>query len=244
MRCCITGPAFAYLLQQPDQALVQAVALNTVAFTRMKSKQKGQLLDLLGRRGLHHMLNGQRQHIPVILFATHLAGPACVVCHDLASLCLCACACLRCVYLFLVCLICPALPVCLTARLSVCLSVWLFVCLSAYLLACLSVCPFVQQPCVRWLSVGLAAQNALPACLTNTFSERLCAMSVTWVMHLTAGELVHRAWASRACIVEMASMIWRPLQLQMWAWLWGRQMHQQQQPSLTSTTLWQVSCLQ
>ena len=165
MRCCITGPAFAYLLQQPDQALVQAVALNTVAFTRMKSKQKGQLLDLLGRRGLHHMLNGQRQHIPVILFATHLAGPACVVCHDLASLCLCACACLRCVYLFLVCLICPALPVCLTARLSVCLVVRLSVSLSA----CLSVCVSIRAAAVCPLAVCRSGCPERFACMSDKY---------------------------------------------------------------------------
>ena len=79
----MTGPAFAYLVQQPNKALVQAAALNTVAFTRMKSNQKGQLLDLLGRRGLHHMLNGQRQHIPVLLFAAQLECLPCVVFHEL-----------------------------------------------------------------------------------------------------------------------------------------------------------------
>ncbi len=67
MQCCITGPAFEYLLQQPNQALVQAVTLNSVAFTRMRSHQKGQLMDLLGSKGLHHMVDGQRQHIPVML---------------------------------------------------------------------------------------------------------------------------------------------------------------------------------
>ena len=67
MQCCITGPAFECLLQQPNQALIETVMLNCVAFTRMKSHQKGQLMDLLGNKGLHRMFNGQRQHIPVLL---------------------------------------------------------------------------------------------------------------------------------------------------------------------------------
>ncbi|KAA6428240.1 MAG: hypothetical protein FRX49_01836 [Trebouxia sp. A1-2] len=75
MQCCITGPAFEYLLQQPNQALVQAVMLNSVAFTRMRSHQKGQLMDLLGRKGLHQMLNGQRQHILGL-------GKSCLYCGD------------------------------------------------------------------------------------------------------------------------------------------------------------------
>ncbi|DBB14077.1 TPA: hypothetical protein ACH3X3_001037 [Trebouxia sp. C0006] len=75
MQCCVTGPAFEYLLQQPNQALVQAVMLNSVAFTRMRSHQKGQLMDLLGRKGLHHMLNGQRQHILGL-------GKSCLYCGD------------------------------------------------------------------------------------------------------------------------------------------------------------------
>ncbi|DBA99058.1 TPA: hypothetical protein ACH3X1_014197 [Trebouxia sp. C0004] len=75
MQCCITGPAFEYLLQQPNQALVQAVMLNSVAFTRMRSHQKGQLMNLLGRKGLHQMLNGQRQHIVGL-------GKSCLYCGD------------------------------------------------------------------------------------------------------------------------------------------------------------------
>ena len=65
VQCCVTGPAFACLLQQPNQALVQSVILNSVAFTRMKSEQKGQLMELLGSKGLHHIVTGQRQHIQV-----------------------------------------------------------------------------------------------------------------------------------------------------------------------------------
>ena len=72
--CCITGPAFEYLLQQPDQALIQAVMLNCVAFTRMKAHQKGQLMELLGTKGLPQMLDGERRYIPVQcpLHATHV----------------------------------------------------------------------------------------------------------------------------------------------------------------------------
>ncbi|KAL3162329.1 hypothetical protein ABBQ32_010013 [Trebouxia sp. C0010 RCD-2024] len=73
--CCITGPAFDYLLQQPDQALIQTVMLNCVAFTRMKANQKGQLMELLGRHGLHQVLNRQRRHIPGL-------GKSCLYCGD------------------------------------------------------------------------------------------------------------------------------------------------------------------
>ena len=154
VRCCITGPAFAYLLQQPDQALVQAVALNTVAFTRMKSKQKGQLLDLLGRRGLHHMLNGQRQHIPVILFATHLAGPACVVCHDL-GVTLSVCMCMPEVRLFVPCVLDMPCPACLSDSSSVCLSGCSSVCQPICLPVCLCVHSCSSRVSVGCLSVWL-----------------------------------------------------------------------------------------
>ena len=61
----MTGPAFDYLLQQPDQALLETVLLNSVAFTRMKAHQKGQLMDLLGSKGLYQIRNGRRRHLSV-----------------------------------------------------------------------------------------------------------------------------------------------------------------------------------
>ncbi|KAL3147625.1 hypothetical protein ABBQ38_014675 [Trebouxia sp. C0009 RCD-2024] len=73
--CCITGPAFDYLLQQPNQVLIQTVMLNCVAFTCMKANQKGQLMELLGRRGLHQVLNRQQRHIPGL-------GKSCLYCGD------------------------------------------------------------------------------------------------------------------------------------------------------------------
>ena len=38
---------------------------NVVVFARMKSHQKGQVMDLLGERGLHQIFKGQPRHVPV-----------------------------------------------------------------------------------------------------------------------------------------------------------------------------------
>ena len=150
MQCCVTGPAFEYLLQQPNQALVQAVMLNSVAFTRMRSHQKGQLMDLLGRKGLHHMLNGQRQHIlvrilvleppPHVEWSTSTyTGKNPRIGAPSVSHCVLIC-----------------LSLCLSACLSVCLSVCPYVCLRAACLAawvskrlsghCIKRCSCIQSP--------------------------------------------------------------------------------------------------
>lgn len=65
VQCCVTGPAFACLLQQPNAALVEAVMQNSVAFTRMQSHQKSQVIELLSSTGLHQNIAGQQRHIPV-----------------------------------------------------------------------------------------------------------------------------------------------------------------------------------
>ena len=64
-QCCITGPAFAHLLQHADVSLLESVMQNVVVFARMQSHQKGQVMDLLGGRGLHQVLSGEQRHIQV-----------------------------------------------------------------------------------------------------------------------------------------------------------------------------------
>ena len=65
-QCCVTGPAFAHLLQQEDLSMLEIVMHNVVVFARMQSHQKGQVMELFGARGLHQMLDGQPRHIEVI----------------------------------------------------------------------------------------------------------------------------------------------------------------------------------
>lgn len=66
MPCCVTGPAFEVLLQA-DAAVMHAVMSSVAVFARMQGQQKGQVVDLLGRRGLHQTLQGEQRHIPVSL---------------------------------------------------------------------------------------------------------------------------------------------------------------------------------
>ena len=63
--CCVTSAAFEHMLQLRNQPLLEIVMGHAVIFSRMKSHQKGQVMDLLGSKGLHLMHNGQQQHIPV-----------------------------------------------------------------------------------------------------------------------------------------------------------------------------------
>ena len=69
-QCCVTGAAFEHMLQLGDLALLETVMRNAVVFSRMKPHQKGQVMDLLGTRGLHQVIDGQRAHLPV----SHLLG--------------------------------------------------------------------------------------------------------------------------------------------------------------------------
>lgn len=64
-QCCVTGAAVQHLLQLGDQPLLETVLRNTVVFSRMKSHQKGQIMDLLGCKGLQHVVSSQQQYIPV-----------------------------------------------------------------------------------------------------------------------------------------------------------------------------------
>lgn len=70
VQCCVTGSAFAHLLQQADTSLLQAVMQNVAVFARMQSRQKGQVMELLGARGLHQVIRGQQRHIEVRLRMT------------------------------------------------------------------------------------------------------------------------------------------------------------------------------
>ncbi len=64
-QCCVTGPAFEHMLQQADASVVETVMTNVAVFSRMRSQQKGQVMDLLGSRGLFQYLEGQERHILV-----------------------------------------------------------------------------------------------------------------------------------------------------------------------------------
>ena len=64
-QCCVTGPAFEHMLQQAEASVVETVMANVTVFARMQSRQKGQVMDLLGRRGLFQNVEGQRRHIAV-----------------------------------------------------------------------------------------------------------------------------------------------------------------------------------
>lgn len=64
-QCCVTGAAFEHMLQLGDPSLLESVMRNVVVFSRMKSHQKGQVMDLLGSTGLHLNVGGHQQHLPV-----------------------------------------------------------------------------------------------------------------------------------------------------------------------------------
>ena len=65
LKCCMTGPAFEQMLQQADASLVQTVMGSVAVLARMRGQQKGQVMDLLGRRGCYHTHAGEQHHLPV-----------------------------------------------------------------------------------------------------------------------------------------------------------------------------------
>ena len=65
MQCAVTGDALEYMLQMHDVSLLEAVIRNAVVFSRMQPHQKGQVMDLLGTRGIHQQFEGQPRHIQV-----------------------------------------------------------------------------------------------------------------------------------------------------------------------------------
>ena len=65
MQCCMTGPAFEQMLAQADASVVQAIMSSVAVFARMRAVQKGQVMGLLGHRGLHNTVQGEQRHLPV-----------------------------------------------------------------------------------------------------------------------------------------------------------------------------------
>lgn len=72
-QCCVTGRAFDHMLQHPEPAaMFETVLQNAVMFARMRSHQKGQVMELLSSRGLHQIVAGQKRHIPVSCVSRHV----------------------------------------------------------------------------------------------------------------------------------------------------------------------------
>ena len=67
----MTGAALQHMLQLGDQSLLDLIISNAVVFSRMKPYQKGQVMDLLGQRGLHQEVHGQQQHLHVSSCSYH-----------------------------------------------------------------------------------------------------------------------------------------------------------------------------
>lgn len=65
MQCALTGNSFEYILQQCDYSVLETVLRTAVVFARMKPYQKGQVMDLVGTRGIYQMRNGQSRFIQV-----------------------------------------------------------------------------------------------------------------------------------------------------------------------------------
>lgn len=71
MQSAVTGDAFEHLLQHHDLSVLETVLRSTVVFSRMQPHQKGQVMDLLGSRGIHQLFAGQLRHIQVRLLPTY-----------------------------------------------------------------------------------------------------------------------------------------------------------------------------
>ena len=67
LQCAVTGSAFEQLLHHASLLMVDTVLQNAVLFARMRPHQKGQVMDLLSSRGLHHAFQGHSRHLPVSL---------------------------------------------------------------------------------------------------------------------------------------------------------------------------------
>ena len=65
MQCAVTGGAFERLLRFGDLTMVETVMRSAVVFSRMRPVQKGQVVDLLGSRGIHQLFDRQPRHIQV-----------------------------------------------------------------------------------------------------------------------------------------------------------------------------------
>ena len=69
MQCAVTGDAFEMLLQMHDVSVLETVMRSAVVFSRMQPHQKGQVMDLLGYRGIHQPHEGDPRHLQVCLSA-------------------------------------------------------------------------------------------------------------------------------------------------------------------------------
>ena len=67
MQCAVTGDAFEMMLQLKEASLLETVMRNAVVFSRMRPHQKGQVMDLLGVRGIQQLNQGQPRKIQVRL---------------------------------------------------------------------------------------------------------------------------------------------------------------------------------
>ncbi len=65
MQCAVTGDALEYMLRMHDVSPLEAVMRNAVVFSRMQPHQKGQVMDLLGTRGIHQQFEGQLRYTQV-----------------------------------------------------------------------------------------------------------------------------------------------------------------------------------
>lgn len=64
-QCAVTGAAFDVLLQQHDLSLLETIMCNVVVFARMQPHQKGEVMDLVTKRGIHQMTPTGSRYIPV-----------------------------------------------------------------------------------------------------------------------------------------------------------------------------------
>lgn len=64
-QCAVTGAAFELLLTQQDLSVLEVVMRNVVVFARMQPHQKGQVMDLVTKRGMHQMTPSGSRYIPV-----------------------------------------------------------------------------------------------------------------------------------------------------------------------------------
>ena len=67
MQCAVTGDAFEMMLQMHDVSVLETVMRSAIVFSRMQPHQKGQVMDLLGFRGIHQPHEGNPRHIQVCL---------------------------------------------------------------------------------------------------------------------------------------------------------------------------------
>ena len=77
-QCAVTGAGFELLLQQSDLSTLEVIMQSSIVFARMQPHQKGQVMHLVTRRGLHQMTPNGSRYIPVRSMAckSHLSDCA------------------------------------------------------------------------------------------------------------------------------------------------------------------------